>query len=353
MAFVRTKKGNWDGVYEPSASVLNSLGKITAVQKKGHNASIKDLSTEELVDIMEESFLSLGGPLWVVVMLLERLLSRSLTVVLKGLRHSTFTSKVHLYADSTLADRPNPPYDSVIMSLPVEGYSVSTGENPAPEVGEDPIPTLAGLNAQSPFITLKSKLADEEQLMLMNEGKDELENKMNFLVRKSEDLSLLVEEDPPAQGGKDKKGAAAEGEAKEGKSDVEMEVLFPRFTITLTGTPKKGSPAEGHEGETYVGEVVVGAKLSGRLTRGKPYVSEEERERLEEERIAKEKEDKKNKKGKAKKGAAAVPEEPPMIKQYSWEVGNRGGVAIDDVMEDAPPGEEGTPPAVPMTDLWG
>ncbi|KAF4756502.1 hypothetical protein FOZ62_027760 [Perkinsus olseni] len=58
MAFVRTKKGNWDGVYEPSASVLNSLGKITAVQKKGHNASIKDLSTEELVDIMEESFLS-------------------------------------------------------------------------------------------------------------------------------------------------------------------------------------------------------------------------------------------------------------------------------------------------------
>ncbi|KAF4730420.1 hypothetical protein FOZ62_024625, partial [Perkinsus olseni] len=159
--------------------------------------------------------------------------------------------------------------------------------------------------------------------------------------------------DPPAQGGKDKKGAAAEGEAKEGKSDVEMEVLFPRFTITLTGTPKKGSPAEGHEGETYVGEVVVGAKLSGRLTRGKPYVSEEERERLEEERIAKEKEDKKNKKGKAKKGAAAVPEEPPMIKQYSWEVGNRGGVAIDDVMEDAPPGEEGTPPAVPMTDLWG
>ncbi|KAF4751963.1 hypothetical protein FOZ63_026975, partial [Perkinsus olseni] len=133
----------------------------------------------------------------------------------------------------------------------------------------------------------------------------------------------------------------------------EMEVLFPRFTITLTGTPKKGSSAEGHEGENYVGEVVVGAKLSGRLTRGKPYASEEERERLEEERIAKEKEDKKNKKGKAKKGAAAVPEEPPMIKEYSWEVGNRGGVAIDDVMEDAPPGEEGTPPAVPMTDLWG
>ncbi|EER04882.1 hypothetical protein Pmar_PMAR028960, partial [Perkinsus marinus ATCC 50983] len=320
MAFVRSRKGYWDGIYEPSEEVLSALGRVTAVQKKGHHhhGSIMDISTEELVDITDESVLSV--------------------------KEGEGQTKKRL-----LRRMPNPPYDDVIMSVAVEGYSITTGEDPAPEVGEEPISTLAGLSAQSPFITLKSKLADEKQMILMSEGKDELEKKTNLLVQ---DLSLKVEAEAPVpQGGKDKKAAATEGEVKEGKSDVEMEVLFPRFTVFLTGSTK-GREREDSEGENYIQEVVVGAKLSGKLIRGKPYVSEEEKERLAEEKIAMEKEMKKAKKGK-KKGGAVVVEEPPMIKEYSWEVSNLGGVAIDEVMEEAPMGEEGTPPAITMTDLWG
>lgn len=80
--------------------------------------------------------------------------------------------------------------------------------------------------------------SDEKQMILMSEGKDELEKKTNLLVREylpgrlqvdlisilpetSEDLSLKVEAEAPVpQGGKDKKAAATEGEVKEGKSDV-------------------------------------------------------------------------------------------------------------------------------------
>ncbi|KAF4656230.1 hypothetical protein FOL47_009096, partial [Perkinsus chesapeaki] len=335
MAFVRNKKGNWDGIYEPSDDILGMLGRLTEPHNKGEGL-IYDLSTDTLVKLRDDR--------------------------VDAVEEEDPKRKVLRYM-------PNPPYDPIIMSVSNEGYSISTGDRPAPkvsmrlegttEVGEDSSSSsssaaLDDFYSQSPYVVLTSKLADEKHLVLLSEGKEELEKRMNFLVCNGSievfNLTCFVS----YQGGKDKKAAAVVEEVKEGKSDVEMAVVFPRFTFLLTGQSKGARIAEDEQqSENYVKEVVVGGRLSGKLSRGKPYISEEDRERMEEERIAKEKEDKKNKKAKGKKAAAAEPVEPPMIKEYAWEVSNVGGTAIDEIMEDASPGEEGSPHAIGMEELWG